>query len=128
MENVPTSLYGHFLQNSPFDGRDPQQPSQALSIPYNLGLSTKNIQAMANQRKLSIRPTGADPGATDDIIQLSDMDHLMPKLYVHMIEIFELPEDSIRDSVVKTLISGLERALADYPILTGQEEFKLRLL
>lgn len=80
---------------------------------------------MANQRELSVQPTGADPGASDDIIQLSDMDHLMPKLYVHMIEIFELPENSTKDSIVENLTSGLERALADYPILTGQQEFKL---
>ncbi|KIL89227.1 hypothetical protein FAVG1_07621 [Fusarium avenaceum] len=78
---------------------------------------------MANQRGLSVQPTGADPGASDDIIQLSDLDHLMPKLYVHMIEIFELPENSAKDSIVQNLTSGLERALADYPILTGTLHF-----
>jgi hypothetical protein len=78
------------------------------------------MQAMTNQRELGVRPVGTDSETSDEVIQLSDLDHLMPKLYVHMIEIFELPENSIKDSIVKNLISGLERALADYPILTGQ--------
>ncbi|KAM0206360.1 hypothetical protein ACHAPA_009597 [Fusarium lateritium] len=78
---------------------------------------------MTNQREIGVQPTRVDPGTSDEVIQLSDLDHLMPKLYVHMIEIFQLPENGIKDSIVNSLISGLERALADYPILTGSLHF-----
>jgi hypothetical protein len=124
VKNVPTSLCSHFSKNLPLDCRDLDQLiASPLSAPHSLhplDLSTANTQAMTNHRELNVRPIGTDPWTSDDIIQLSDLDHLMPKLYVHMIEIFELPENSIKDSIVKNLVSGLERALADYPILTGQ--------
>ena len=75
---------------------------------------------MAGQRVINVRPMGAETNAPSKIFQLSDLDHLMPKLYVHMIEIFELPQDFSKDSIVESLVTGLERILVDYPILSGQ--------
>jgi hypothetical protein len=74
---------------------------------------------MANRREIRVGALGAATEGPDEIFQLSDLDHLMPKLYVHMIEIFELPENADKTSIVNNLVKGLERTLADYPILTG---------
>ena len=75
---------------------------------------------MTDRREINVRPIGVGKDAPDEIFQLSDLDHLMPKLYVHMIEIFELPQNIPKDTIVNRLIVGLERALSDYPILTGK--------
>lgn len=75
---------------------------------------------MTDRREINVRPIGVGKHAPDKIFQLSDLDHLMPKLYVHMIEIFELPQNIPKDTIVNRLIVGLERALSDYPILTGK--------
>ncbi|RGP63996.1 trichothecene 3-o-acetyltransferase [Fusarium sporotrichioides] len=78
---------------------------------------------MTDRREINVRPVGVGKDAPDEIFQLSDLDHLMPKLYVHMIEIFELPQNIPNDTIINRLIVGLERALADYPILTGTLHF-----
>ncbi|KAF4447208.1 Trichothecene 3-O-acetyltransferase [Fusarium austroafricanum] len=78
---------------------------------------------MTGPRIISVKPLGSDPQAKDKILQLSDVDHLMPKLYVHVIEIFELPDDISKESIINNLASGLERTLADYLILTGTLQF-----
>lgn len=59
----------------------------------------------------------------DEITQLSDLDHLMPKLYVHMIEVFELPADANKDAIINNLLQGLARTLDDYPIVAGTLHF-----
>ncbi|KAK2680290.1 Transferase [Fusarium oxysporum f. sp. vasinfectum] len=78
---------------------------------------------MAGQRVINVRPMGAETNAPGRIFQLSDLDHLMPKLYVHMVEIFELPQVVSKDSIVESLVTGLERTLVDYPILSGTLHF-----
>ncbi|KAK6063342.1 trichothecene 3-o-acetyltransferase [Seiridium cupressi] len=78
---------------------------------------------MAPTQEIRVRPLGAATQGEDQVFQLSDLDHLMPKLYVHMIEIFEQPESVDKSVIVANLVKGLERALADYPILTGTLHF-----
>ncbi|RDW87983.1 hypothetical protein BP6252_00015 [Coleophoma cylindrospora] len=78
---------------------------------------------MANRREIRVRPVGDATEGKDEIFQLSDLDHLMPKLYVYMIEIFELPEDTDKLSIINNLVTGLERTLSNYPILTGTLHF-----
>ncbi|KAH8196423.1 hypothetical protein TruAng_009410 [Truncatella angustata] len=78
---------------------------------------------MANVQEIRVRPLTAAIGSQDEIFQLSDLDHLMPKLYVHMVEIFELPKHADRTTIVSNLVKGLERTLVDYPILTGTLHF-----
>ncbi|KAH8651277.1 transferase family-domain-containing protein [Xylariales sp. PMI_506] len=78
---------------------------------------------MSNRREIHVKPLGAVNEGQDEIFQLSDLDHLMPKLYVHMIEIFEQPENFDKNTIVGNLVKGLERTLADYPILTGTLHF-----
>ncbi|KAF7536037.1 hypothetical protein G7054_g4908 [Neopestalotiopsis clavispora] len=82
---------------------------------------------MESNREIHVRSLGAagSSGGSDEVLQLSDMDHCMPKLYVQMIEIFELPEttEEERKSIVDNLVKGLQRALFDYPILTGTLHF-----
>ena len=77
---------------------------------------------MADHREIRVKAT-APAGAVDDletIHQLSELDLLMPKLYIHMIEIFELVDGVNKDKVVDNITKGLARTLADYPILTGE--------
>jgi trichothecene 3-O-acetyltransferase len=75
---------------------------------------------MLSRREIHVKPAGDLSEGQDEILQLSDMDLLMPKLYVHMIEIFELPKDVDKTAIIENLVKGLERTLADYPILTGK--------
>lgn len=75
---------------------------------------------MASLKEINVRPLGGETQGQDEIFQLSDLDHLMPKLYVHMIEIFELSENTDKASIIDNLVKGLECTLVDYPLLTGQ--------
>lgn len=77
---------------------------------------------MADHREIRVKAT-APASAVDDaetIHQLSELDLVMPKLYIHMIEIFELEDSANKDKIVDNLTKGLARTLADYPILTGE--------
>lgn len=81
---------------------------------------------MAGTRTINVLPFGPAFDSHDDhveVFQLSDMDLLMPKLYVHMIEVFSLPKDADRQQILSHLTKGLSRTLADYPILTGSLHF-----
>lgn len=81
---------------------------------------------MAATRTIKVLPVGPAFDGRDDhgeVFQLSDMDLLMPKLYVHMIEVFSLPRDADRQQILSKLTEGLSRTLADYPILTGTLHF-----
>lgn len=81
---------------------------------------------MATTRVISVQPYGQNPqdrGEDNELIQLSDLDLFMPKLYVHMIEVFSLPADADRQKVLSDLAEGLSHTLADYPVLTGTLHF-----
>lgn len=85
---------------------------------------------MAASREIRV-PRAPKSGAGDNgtsseedvITQLSDLDLLMPKLYVHMIEIFSLPSDADKQQIISNLTNGLSLTLAEYPILTGTLHF-----
>ncbi|ENH72293.1 hypothetical protein FOC1_g10004532 [Fusarium oxysporum f. sp. cubense race 1] len=80
--------------------------------------------ADADDKPMSLpQPAPAGPIPTTAWHAYLSYDHLMPKLYVHMIEIFELPQDVSKASIVRGLATGLERTLADYPILSGTLHF-----
>lgn len=70
-----------------------------------------------DDKEIRVRPLGGDPGA--DRFELSDMDHTMPKIYVQISEIFELPPDTNPSHIVESLSNGLAFALGQYPILAG---------
>ena len=50
---------------------------------------------------------------------LSDMDHIMPKIYILIVEIFELSASTSKDIVVTSLVEGLEFSLDQYPEIAG---------
>lgn len=50
------------------------------------------------------------------------MDHIMPKIYILIVEIFELPADTSDNAVVARLVQGLEVALGQYPEVAGSLE------
>lgn len=75
-------------------------------------------------KEIRVQPHGAQGSrGQDETFQMSNMDLLMPKLYVHMIEVFELPPDADKDTIIKNLAEGLARTLDDYPILAGTLHF-----
>lgn len=59
----------------------------------------------------------------DEIFQLSDTGHMITSMWVWLVEIFELPETADRTQVTANLVQGLQRALGDYPELTGTMHF-----
>lgn len=84
---------------------------------------------MFDSREIRVQPRGTNTTASltsndkEVVFQLSDLDHLMPKTYVHLVEIFRLPADTNKAFVLAILTNGLSRALADDPILTGTLHF-----
>lgn len=59
----------------------------------------------------------------DVVFQLSNLDHMIPKIYVQMVEIFQVSSDIDKASIITILTNSLSRALADHPILTGTLHF-----
>lgn len=51
--------------------------------------------------------------------ELSDMDHTMPKIFVPIVEVFELPDGADKEEIVATFRKGLEFALTQYPVVNG---------
>ncbi|KAK8009450.1 hypothetical protein PG991_012001 [Apiospora marii] len=68
-------------------------------------------------QEIRIQPLGETCGV--DRFELSDMDHTMPKIYVQIAEIFELPPNADRDGIVQNLTQGLAFALGQYPVMAG---------
>ncbi|CAN8097805.1 unnamed protein product [Discula destructiva] len=85
---------------------------------------------MATSREIRVAPHTASNGTPvpnnngHAIFQLSDLDLLMPKIYIQMIEIFELPADADKALILSALTKGLSVTLADHPILTGTLNFE----
>jgi hypothetical protein len=55
----------------------------------------------------------------EEHFDVSDMDHTMPKIYVQIVEVFKLAQDSEKPRIVDGMMKGLEYTLSQYPILTG---------
>lgn len=81
---------------------------------------------MKTSREIRVQPVRRGPGYSineDVITRLSDLDLLMPKLYVHMIEVFSLPPGTDKEQIVSNLTRGLSLTLGDYPVLAGTLHF-----
>lgn len=70
-------------------------------------------------REIHVRPQGSGSDSGTRRFELSDMDHTMPKIYVQIAEIFELPLEADRDAIMQNLTRGLEFALGQYPVMAG---------
>lgn len=69
---------------------------------------------------IQVQPLGWKDGSYEpQKYFLSDMDHTMPRIYVMIAEIFELPEDADKDAIVQSLCKGLAFALTQYPPVAG---------
>lgn len=55
----------------------------------------------------------------EERFELSDMDHTMPKIFVPIVEVFEMPDGADKDGIVATFRKGLEYALTQYPVVNG---------
>lgn len=55
----------------------------------------------------------------EEKFELSDMDHTMPKIFVPIVEVFEMPDGADKDDIITTFRKGLEFALTQYPVVNG---------
>jgi hypothetical protein len=69
--------------------------------------------------EIRVRPTGWESAPMEEHFDVSDMDHTMPKIYVQIVEVFKLAQDSEKPRIVDGMMKGLEYTLSQYPILTG---------
>lgn len=72
------------------------------------------------QQVIQVAPLGWKDGMYEpEKVFLSEMDHTMTKVYILITEIFEMPEDLHKGTVVHNLCKGLEYALTQYPPLAS---------
>lgn len=70
-------------------------------------------------KELRIRPAGWESAPAEEDFALSDMDHTMPKIYVQIVEVFQLAPHVEKAKVVDSMAKGLEVTLSQFPILAG---------
>ncbi|KAH8654840.1 transferase family-domain-containing protein [Ilyonectria robusta] len=69
--------------------------------------------------ELRVHPKEWDAGPAYERYPLSLMGHIMPKIYVPVVEVFALPETIEAEATVQNLTAGLEFAISQFPILSG---------
>ncbi|KAH7067260.1 transferase family-domain-containing protein [Paraphoma chrysanthemicola] len=69
--------------------------------------------------KINVHPTDWESSPESERIAIDLMGHLMPKVYVQVVEIFSLPENTNIEPTIKSMVAGLEFALSQYPVLCG---------
>lgn len=75
---------------------------------------------MSPPQVIQVAPLGWKDGPYQpEKVHLSEMDHTMPRIYALIAEVFELPEDLDRDTVVRDMCKGLEFALTQFPPVAG---------
>lgn len=72
---------------------------------------------IATRNRGEVLPNG------DEIFQLSDTGHQQQSMWVWLVDVFELPDSTDRETIVANLIKGLEQALGDHPELMGTMHF-----
>lgn len=72
--------------------------------------------------EIQIHPTGWETSPESERHPLSLIGHIMPKIYVLIAEVFELPSDVDTVAVTQNMQAGLEFALSQFPVLTGALE------
>jgi hypothetical protein len=70
-------------------------------------------------KEIRVRPTGWESAPLEERFPLSDMDHTMPKIYVQIVEVFQVGPNVDKAKIVDTMVTGLESTLSQFPILTG---------
>lgn len=70
--------------------------------------------------EIRVRPTGWESAPEEEQFVISDIDHTMPKIYVQIVEVFELPREAEKPKIVDNMIKGLEYTLSQFPILAGK--------
>lgn len=69
---------------------------------------------------IQVAPLGWKDGSYEpEHVNLSEMDHTMPRIYALIAEVFELPQNVDKDTVAKNLCKGLEYALTQFPPVAG---------
>ncbi|KAF2025143.1 hypothetical protein EK21DRAFT_77094 [Setomelanomma holmii] len=75
--------------------------------------------SILNAKELHIHPSGWQSNPETERFAISLLGHLMPKVYVQVVEVFSLPENTNVDATIKNMVAGLEFALSQYQVLTG---------
>ncbi|KAH8819332.1 transferase family-domain-containing protein [Xylogone sp. PMI_703] len=73
-------------------------------------------------REILVHPTGWESSPESERFLMSLMGHIMPKVYVLIAEVYALPENADRETIVKNITTGLEIAVSQYPVLAGTLE------
>lgn len=72
--------------------------------------------------EIRVRPTGWKSAPDSERFSLSNMSHIMPKIYVLIADVFAMPEDADNGAILENMIAGLEFALSQFPLLLGSLE------
>lgn len=75
-------------------------------------------------QQIHVRPLGGNSSPTGNgtlgsRYTLSNFDVIMPRIYIPILEVFELPPNTDKDFLVGNLMRGLQFALSQYPPVTG---------
>jgi len=76
------------------------------------------------QRTIAVHPTGWKDEPLEQRIELSALDHAMPKIYVLMVLVYQLPEQYSEEKVIQSMRGGLEITLSQFPVLAGTLQSK----
>jgi hypothetical protein len=65
----------------------------------------------AKIEEFRLYPAGCNDAPEEEVFELSDLDHIMPKMYVQIALTFELKPDADKAKIVENMKAGLEMTL-----------------
>lgn len=73
-------------------------------------------------REILVHPLGWDDDSSPktETFPVCSIGHVMFKVYILISEVFPLPPDADKESIVSSITSGLEFTLSKLPVLTGE--------
>jgi len=66
---------------------------------------------VSRKEELRLHPTNYEDAPLEEIFELSDLDHIMPKMYVQIALTFELQPGADQTMIIENLKAGLELTL-----------------
>lgn len=79
---------------------------------------------MVAPESIAVHPAGWGDEPLEQAIELSAFDHIMPKIYVLMVLVFELPPESKKHEIIRRFQQGLQVTLSQFPVLAGTLQAK----
>jgi hypothetical protein len=66
---------------------------------------------VAKTEDLRLHPTDYQDAPPEETFELSDLDHIMPKMYVQIALVFELEPEKNKENIIENLTAGLHLTL-----------------